>query len=89
MGVNRNTQKFDKDFQDELCIYDMRNRCKLDDWLAGRIESDEFVNELAQVWAAIPNSSNRSQYRGIAGNRRGIDFSNAVAQLDRIQTGIV
>jgi len=89
MGVDRNTQKFDRDFQDELCTYDMRNRCKLDDWLAGRIESDEFVNELAQVWASIPNSSNRSQYRGIAGNRRGIDFSNAVAQLDRIQTGIV
>lgn len=88
MGVNKNTQKFDEDFQDELCIYDMRNRCKLDDWLAGRIESDEFVNELAQVWAAIPNSSNRSQYRGIAGNRRGLDFDDAVGQLDRIQTGL-
>jgi hypothetical protein len=89
MGVDRNTQKFDRDFQDELCTYDMRYRCKLDDWLAGRIESEVFVNELAQVWAAIPNSSNRSQYRGIAGNRRGLDFSNAVAQLDRIQPGIV
>jgi peptidoglycan hydrolase-like protein with peptidoglycan-binding domain len=88
MGVNRNTQKFDEDFQDRLCIYDMRYRCKLDDWLAGRIESDEFVNELAQVWAAIPNSSNRSQYRGIAGNRRGIDYDNAVAMLDRIRQGI-
>jgi len=89
MGVDRNTQKFNQAFQDELCTYDMRYRCKLDDWLAGRIESDEFVNELAQVWAAIPNSSNRSQYRGIAGNQKALDFSNAVAQLDRIQTGTV
>lgn len=88
MGVNKNTQKFDEDFQDELCIYDMRNRCKLDDWLAGRIETEEFVNELAEVWAAIPNSSNRSQYVGIAGNRRGLDFDDAVGQLDRIQTGL-
>jgi len=88
MGVNKNTQKFDEDFQDRLCIYDMRYRCKLDDWLAGRIESEEFANELAQVWAAIPNSSNRSQYAGVANNRRGLDYSNAVAQLDRIRQGV-
>ena len=88
MGVNRNTQKFDEDFQDQLCIYDMRYRCQLDDWLAGRLETEEFVNKLAQVWAAIPNSSNRSQYRGIAGNQRGVDFDDAVGQLDQILSGI-
>lgn len=88
MGVNRNTQKFDEDFQDRLCIYDMRYRCKLDDWLAGRLETEEFVNELAEVWAAIPNSSNRSEYVGIAGNRRGLDFDDAVGQLDQILSGV-
>ena len=85
MGVNRSTQKFDEDYQDELCIYDLRYRCDLDDWLDGRLDNESFINKISEVWAAIPNSSNQSTYRGVANNRRGIDFDDAVAYIDRIR----
>lgn len=88
MGVNANTQKFDPAFQDRLAIFDMRDRSRLDGWLNGSVSDEQFVNELSQVWAAIPNSSNRSAYRGVANNRRGIDYDDAVGIIGQIRSGI-
>lgn len=88
MGVNTNTQKFDPAFQDRLAIFDMRDRSRLDGWLSGSVSDEQFVNELSQVWAAIPNSSNRSAYRGVANNRKGIDYDDAVGIIGQIRSGI-
>ena len=89
MGVDANTQKFDPEFQDRLAIFDMRDRSRLDGWLNGSVSDEAFVNELSQVWAAIPNSSNQSAYRGIANNRRRIDYDDAVDIIGQIRSGIV
>lgn len=88
MGVDRDTQTFDQDFQDRLCIYDMRYRCRLDQWLNGSIESEDFANRLAQVWSSIPTTSGRSAHHGIGSNRAGLSFNSAVAQLDQIKAGM-
>jgi peptidoglycan hydrolase-like protein with peptidoglycan-binding domain len=88
MGVNRNTQKFDEAFQDRLCIFDARRRCRLDQWLNGSIDSTTFSHQLAQVWSSIPNRNNRSAHLGIGSNRRGINLDQSVAQLDAIRTGL-
>jgi peptidoglycan hydrolase-like protein with peptidoglycan-binding domain len=88
MGVNANTQKFDPAFQDRLAIFDMRDRSKLDSWLNGSISDEKFVNELSQVWAAIPNDTNQSAYRGVANNRKGINYTAAVNIVRTIRTGI-
>ena len=88
MGVNRNTQKFDEAFQDRLCIFDARRRCRLDQWLNGSMDSTTFSHRLAQVWSSIPNRNNRSAHLGIGSNRRGINLDQSVAQLDAIRTGL-
>lgn len=88
MGINRNTQLFDEEFQDQLATYDMRRRCRLDQWLSGAIDSDQFAENLAQVWSSIPLSSGLSAHHGIGSNRAGTSFSNAVAQLDRARSDI-
>jgi hypothetical protein len=88
MGVDANTQKFDPEFQDRLAIFDMRDRSRLDGWLNGSVSDEAFVNELSQVWAAIPNSSNRSTYRGVANNSKGINYDAAVDIIGQIRSGI-
>ena len=88
MGVNKNTEKFDQEFQDRLCIYDMRRRCRLDQWLNGSIDSETFSDRLAQVWSSIPNRNNRSAHLGIGSNRRGVNLSSAVSQLDAIRSNL-
>jgi len=41
----------------------------LDRFLAGEIGRVAFMNQLARVWAGLPNSTGRSHYHGYAGNR--------------------
>ncbi len=88
MGVNTSTQKFDPAFQDALCVADMRQRCSLDGWLNGTVSDRAFINKLSAVWAAIPNSSNQSTYRGVANNSKGINYDDALDIIGQIRTGL-
>jgi len=88
MGVNKRTQKFDPAFQDALCVADMRQRCRLDGWLNGTVSDEAFINKISTVWAAIPNSSNRSTYRGVANNSRGLNYDETLAIIGQIRTGL-
>ena len=88
MGVNKNTQKYDPAFQDRLCTYDMRRRCKLDGWLNGSVSDEDFVTLLSGVWAAIPNSTNKSTYKGIANNKKGISWNSALKVIGDIRLGL-
>lgn len=86
MGIDKANTKFDEQTQDEICIYDMRYRCDLDKWIAGRISTEQFLNKLSRVWAAIPNTgTGLSTYQGVANNQAGISVGDAVARLDQIQ----
>lgn len=91
MGLDKSTTKFDQETQDKICIYDMRYRCRLDDWLEGKIDDKKFLNKLSKVWAAIPNTeTGLSTYQGVANNQAGMSVGGALAQLDKIgQSGTV
>jgi len=88
MGVNTSTQKFDPEFQDKLCVADMRQRCRLDGWLNGSVSDEAFINLISAVWAAIPNSSNRSTYQGVANNSKGLDYDETLDIISQIKTGL-
>jgi peptidoglycan hydrolase-like protein with peptidoglycan-binding domain len=86
MGMNVERKKFDEQTQDEICIYDLRYRCELDQWLSGSISNERFLNKLSRVWAAIPNTgTGLSTYQGVANNQAGVSVGDAVARLDQIQ----
>jgi hypothetical protein len=85
MGVNIEKQTFDPKFQDELCIYTMRFQCKLDGWLAGKVDDGTFLNLLAQVWAGIPKTSGQSAYQGVGSNKAGIKVDVALNKLQDIR----
>ena len=45
-------------------------------FLAGRLGRQAFMNNLARVWAGLPNASGRSHYHGHAGNRAGMSWAS-------------
>lgn len=85
MGLNPATTRFDERTQDAIATRDLRRRCRLDDWLAGRITDGDFLNLVSRVWAGVPNTSGRSTYAGVGNNRAGISANSALAQLASIR----
>ncbi len=50
----------------------------------GDLSQTAFMNNLARIWAGLPNSSGRSHYHGYAGNRAGISWTRFQAEMARI-----
>ena len=46
----------------------------LPDFIRNEISRTEFMNNLAKVWAGLPNASGKSHYHGIAGNKAVISW---------------
>lgn len=52
---------------------------------AGKLGRRAFMNNLAKIWAGLPNSSGKSHYEGYAGNKASVSwarFDAVMAQLD-------
>ncbi|GEM_PF-408415 len=54
---------------------------------AGRIDRVTFMNNLAKIWAGLPNSSGKSHYQGIAGNAASISWEAFDREMARIFSG--
>lgn len=58
----------------------------LDAWLAGALSDKRFAANLARVWAGLPgDSSNRSAYDGIQGNRSTLGWCTLVDTLRHLR----
>lgn len=53
-------------------------------FLDGRLDRTGFMNNLARIWAALPNSSGKSHYHGIAGNRAALSWARFDGQMQAI-----
>lgn len=53
-------------------------------FLAGDLSRKGFMNNLAKIWAGLPNSSGKSHYAGIAGNKAGMSWSRFDKEMARI-----
>ncbi len=51
---------------------------------AGKLSRVAFMNNLAKIWAGLPNSSGRSHYHGYAGNKASITWTRFDAVMRRI-----
>jgi muramidase (phage lysozyme) len=54
---------------------------------AGQLTRHAFMNNLAKIWAGLPNSSGRSHYHGYAGNKAVITWAQFDAAMVRIFPG--
>lgn len=87
MGLDPNKTVFDPKTQDAIAIYDLRRRAKMDSWLNGQLSDEQFLNNVAKIWAGIPTVSGGSYYAGVGSNRAGTTAQSALATLQNIKLG--
>ncbi|MEL6808222.1 MAG: hypothetical protein AAFO97_10620 [Pseudomonadota bacterium] len=56
-------------------------------FLAGELDRQSFMNNLAKIWAGLPNDTGKSHYHGFAGNKATMTWVYFDAQMARIFPG--
>ena len=54
---------------------------------AGALPRHAFMNNLAKIWAGLPNDTGKSHYHGYAGNKATMTWASFDAQMARIFPG--
>lgn len=53
-------------------------------FLDGEMPRQDFMNNLARIWAGLPNDTGKSHYHGYAGNKATMTWAHFDAQMVRI-----
>ncbi|CUH75233.1 hypothetical protein [Tropicibacter naphthalenivorans] len=81
-GMGRNTP-FSPQTQDQLADI-LLEEAGLSAIRAGKMSRRDFMNNLAKIWAGLPNSSGRSHYHGYAGNKASISWAKFETEMKKI-----
>jgi hypothetical protein len=86
--MNPNKEKFSPANQDKLIIYRLRSIRRLDEWLAGKISNEKFMDNLAMEFASFPAPSKGglSWYDKVGSNKAGISVAAVDDKLKQIQS---
>lgn len=79
LGVDP-AQRFSKRMQDRLADV-LLAEAGLNRVRAGEISRHAFMNNLAKIWAGLPNSSGKSHYDGYAGNKASMTWARFDAAM--------
>jgi len=82
----RESARFTPEVQDKLADV-LLAEAGLGEVTAGRMGRHTFMNNLAKIWAGLPNSTGRSHYHGYAGNRASITWADFDAEMAAIFPG--
>lgn len=52
----------------------------------GTLDQTGFMNNLAKIWAGLPNSTGKSHYEGYAGNKASVSWARFDAVMDSISS---
>lgn len=85
LGVPANA-RFEPILQDRLADA-LLDQAGLPDFLAGRLDRRAFMNAIAKIWAGLPNSTGRSHYAGVAGNKAVLSWARFEAEMQSIFPG--
>tara|TARA_R110002110_G_C13265304_1_gene701227 strand:- start:3 stop:752 length:750 start_codon:yes stop_codon:yes gene_type:complete len=50
----------------------------------GDMTRQDFMNNLAKIWAGLPNSTGRSEYDGYAGNRATMTWARFSSEMEKV-----
>ncbi|WP_299413435.1 hypothetical protein [uncultured Sulfitobacter sp.] len=73
-------QRFSPRLQDQLADV-LLAEAGYHDIQAGKITRRAFMNNLAKIWAGLPNDTGRSHYHGHAGNKASMTWAKFDAQM--------
>ncbi len=68
----------------DLCADVLLEDAGLSAFLRGQMSQTGFMNNLAKIWAGLPNATGKSHYHGYAGNRAVLTWAQFEGQMDRI-----
>lgn len=80
------TDQFSPALQDRLADQ-LLAEAGLAQFQAGELPRHAFMNNLAKIWAGLPNSTGKSHYHGYAGNRATMTWAHFDTQMARIFAG--
>ena len=81
-GVRHNA-RFGPVVQDQLADV-LIAEAGLQKFRAGKMSRTEFMNNLAKIWAGLPNSTGKSHYDGYAGNKASVTWARFDAVMAQI-----
>ncbi|WOI56122.1 hypothetical protein [Palleronia sp. LCG004] len=84
-GLDTRT-RFSPEVQDQLANLLLED-AGLTAFRAGQITRHAFMNNLAKIWAGLPNSSGQSHYHGYAGNKATMSWANFDAEVAALFPG--
>lgn len=79
-------ERFSPALQDQLA-HQLIEEAGLSAHRAGEMTQIAFMNNLAKIWAGLPNSSGKSHYHNYAGNRATVTWDAFKSEMDRIFSG--
>lgn len=77
------TQRFSPALQDKLADV-LLIEAGLNRFRAGVLDQTGFMNNLAKIWAGLPNSTGKSHYDGYAGNKASMTWARFDAVMAQI-----
>jgi muramidase (phage lysozyme) len=83
LNVPHSTQ-FTPTIQDALADI-LLEEAGLSAFQTGQMKRHDFMNNLAKIWAGLPNSTGKSHYHGFAGNKASITWNVFDAQMQKIR----
>lgn len=75
--------RFTPALQDRLADV-LLHQAGLAEYMGGGMAQATFMNNLARIWAGLPNSSGKSHYAGIAGNKAVMSWGRFSREMSRI-----
>ncbi|MEO0938230.1 MAG: hypothetical protein AAFY38_08745 [Pseudomonadota bacterium] len=84
-GTHPNT-RFSPALQDKLAD-ELLADAGLARFLAGKLPRQAFMNNLAKIWAGLPNDTGKSHYHGYAGNKATMTWARFEAAMMQIFPG--
>jgi peptidoglycan hydrolase-like protein with peptidoglycan-binding domain len=87
LGLDLNKDTFNPQTQDDLAIHLLRQK-GLDRWLDNKMDDEQFMDRLAQVWAGLPSPSKNGQswYHGVGSNKASISLAAVQNTLNDIKS---
>lgn len=85
LNLPLNTQ-FTPDVQDQLADILLED-AGMSQFTSGVMSRHQFMNNLAKIWAGLPNSTGRSHYHGYAGNKASISWTRFDREMAEIFSG--
>ncbi|MFW2542515.1 hypothetical protein ACN2XU_07725 [Primorskyibacter sp. 2E107] len=85
LGVDPNT-RFSPAVQDRLADQ-LLLEAGLQSLMAGKLSRRDFMNNIAKIWAGLPNSTGKSHYSGYAGNKATMSWARFEREMAAIFPG--